>query len=69
MYMGLIVISVVFAGIGWLVSNQLKNKFKKYNQVGLSNGLSGSEIAQKMLEHYGIYDVQITQGQGTLTDH
>ena len=69
MYMGLIVISVIFAGIGWLVSNQLKNKFKKYSQVGLSNGLNGKEIAQKMLEHYGIYDVQITQGQGTLTDH
>jgi Zn-dependent membrane protease YugP len=69
MYMGLMIISAVFAGIGWLVSNQLKNKFKKYSQVRLSNGLSGKEIAQKMLEHYGIYDVQITQGQGTLTDH
>lgn len=69
MMIGLIVISVVFAGIGWLISNQLKNKFKKYSQVGLSNGLSGREIAEKMLAHYGIYDVQITQGQGTLTDH
>lgn len=69
MMMGLIVISIVFAGIGWLISNQLKNKFKKYSQVGLSNRLSGREIAEKMLAHYGIYDVQITQGQGTLTDH
>jgi Zn-dependent membrane protease YugP len=69
MMIGLIVISVVFAGIGWLISNQLKNKFKKYGQVGLSNGLSGREIAEKMLAHYGIYDVQITQGQGMLTDH
>jgi len=63
------VISAVFAGIGWLVSNQLKKKFEKYGQVGLSNGLSGREIAEKMLAHYGIYDVQITQGEGTLTDH
>jgi hypothetical protein len=69
MMIGLIVISVVFAGIGWLISNQLKNKFKKYGQVGLLNGLSGREIAEKMLAYYGIYDVQITQGQGTLTDH
>lgn len=69
MFMGLMVISVVFAGIGWVVQNRLKSKFKKYSQVGLSNGLSGREIAQKMLEHYGIYDVQIVQGQGTLTDH
>lgn len=69
MLMGIMIISAVFAGIGWLVQNQLKNKFKKYSQVGLVNGLSGREIAQKMLEHYGIYDVQIVQGQGTLTDH
>ncbi|MFK7947425.1 MAG: zinc metallopeptidase [Saprospiraceae bacterium] len=67
--MGLMVISVVFAGIGWLVQNRLKSKFKKYSQVGLSNGLNGREIAQKMLEHYGIHDVQIVQGEGTLTDH
>ncbi len=69
MYMGLMIISIVFAGIGWLISNQLKNKFNQYGQVGLSNRLSGQEIAKKMLEHYGIYDVEIVQGQGTLTDH
>jgi Zn-dependent membrane protease YugP len=69
MMIGLMVISAVFAGIGWLVSNQLKNKFKRYGQVGLSNGFTGKEIAEKMLAHYGIHDVQITQGQGTLTDH
>lgn len=63
------IISAVFAGIGWLVQNRLKSKFNQYNQVGLSNGMSGREIAQRMLEHYGIYDVQIVQGQGTLTDH
>lgn len=69
MYMGLMIISVIFAGIGWLVQNQLKSKFRQYNQVGLSNGLSGREIAQKMLEHHGLYDVQIVQVQGTLSDH
>ena len=63
------IISVIFAGIGWLVQNRLKSKFERYNQVSLSNGLSGREIAQKMLAQHGIYDVQIVQGQGTLTDH
>jgi Zn-dependent membrane protease YugP len=69
MFIGLMIISVIFAGIGWLVQNRLKSKFERYNQVSLSNGLSGREIAQKMLAQHGIYDVQIVQGQGTLTDH
>lgn len=56
-------------GISWLVSNRLKGKFKKYSKVGLSNGLSGAEIAQKMLNDNGIHDVRITQVNGQLTDH
>ena len=59
----------VFMLIGMLVSNQLKSKMKKYGKMHIQAGLSGAEIAQKMLQENGINDVQITQGQGFLTDH
>ncbi|MCB0525631.1 MAG: zinc metallopeptidase [Lewinellaceae bacterium] len=65
----LIIISIVFAVIGFIISNVLKSKFKKYSQVGLSNGMSGAEVAAAMLKHSQIYDVQITQVEGQLTDH
>jgi len=66
---GIIVISVVFMVISWLVSNRLKSKFKKYSKVGLSNGMSGAEIAQRMLSDNGIHDVKVTHVEGQLTDH
>ena len=66
---GLIGISMVFGLIGSFVSNRLKSKFAQYSQMPTSSGLSGREIAQRMLEYYNIHDVQITQGQGRLTDH
>lgn len=65
----IIILSFVFMGISWLVSRRLKSKFKQYSKVGLSNGLSGAEIAQKMLTDNGINDVRITQVNGQLTDH
>lgn len=55
--------------VSWLVSNQLKSKFKKYSQVHLRNGMSGAEIAQKMLDDHGIRDVQVISTPGMLTDH
>lgn len=55
--------------IGFLVQNQLRSKFHKYGQVGLSNGMTGYQVATTMLNHYGITDVQILQGEGMLTDH
>ena len=63
------VITMVFAGIGALVSNRLKSKFKQYSRVPMTNGMSGAEVAQRMLTSYGINNVQIVQGQGFLTDH
>lgn len=65
----LIAIGIVFMVIGSLVSGRLKSKFRQYSQIGLSNGLSGEEIARKMLNDNGIYDVKITQVDGQLTDH
>lgn len=53
----------------WLIQWRLRSKFKQYSQVGLSSGLSGAEIAQKMLSDHGIYDVRIISTPGQLTDH
>lgn len=55
--------------VSWLVSNQLKQKFKKYSKTQLRNGMSGKEIAEKMLSDNGIYDVQVISTPGQLTDH
>ncbi len=51
------------------VSNKLKSKFKKYSQVHLRNGLSGKEIAEKMLYDNGVSDVKVISTPGMLTDH
>ncbi|THH37950.1 zinc metallopeptidase [Neolewinella litorea] len=64
-----IIITLIFAGIGGLVSNRLKSKFAHYSQVPMPNGQSGAEVAQRMLDHYNIRDVRIVPGQGMLTDH
>ena len=55
--------------IGFIVQQRLKSKFKKYSEVGLSNGLSGREIAEKMLSDNGIRDVKVISTPGKLTDH
>jgi len=53
----------------WLVSNQLKRKFAKYSKIQLRNGLTGAEIALKMLADHGISDVKVISTAGRLTDH
>lgn len=55
--------------VSWLISNKLKSKFKHYSQVRLRNGMSGAEIAQKMLADHGISDVKVISTPGMLTDH
>jgi len=65
----LLVISLVFMGIGMLVSSRLKSKFATYSQERLSSGLTGKDIAQKMLRDNGIYDVNVVSVSGQLTDH
>lgn len=65
----IMIVSLVFLGISMLVSLVLKNKFKQYSQVPLSSGLSGREIAEKMLRESGIYDVNVTAVEGFLSDH
>lgn len=53
----------------WLVSSKLKSKFAHYSKVHLRNGMSGAEIAEKMLADNGIYDVKVISTPGQLTDH
>lgn len=55
--------------VSWLVSSRLKSKFAYYSQVHLRNGLSGKEIAEKMLHDNGINDVKVISVPGQLTDH
>src|SRR5690606_16592554 len=55
--------------IGATVSATLKRKFKEYGEMPLSEGLSGKEVAERMLRENGIYDVQVTSGHGFLSDH
>ena len=63
----------IIAGLIFLVSiyvsNRLKSKFKKYSKVQLQNGMSGKEIAEKMLLDHGIRGVQVISTPGMLTDH
>lgn len=67
--MGIYLIGFVFMGISWLVSRRLKSKFEQYSKIGLSNRMSGAEIAQKMLSDNGLGNIRITQVDGQLTDH
>ncbi|WP_292009037.1 zinc metallopeptidase [Chryseobacterium sp.] len=55
--------------VSWWVSSRLKSKFEYYSNVHLRNGLSGKEVAEKMLRDNGIHDVQVTSVPGNLTDH
>ena len=65
----LILIVVVFAIAGFVVSSKLKSKFKKYSQTALEANLSGAEIAKLMLADHNIHDVQVVSVEGQLTDH
>ena len=55
--------------VGWAVQSKLKSKFKKYSAIPLSNGMSGKEVAEKMLSDHGITKVKVISTPGKLTDH
>ncbi|MFT3682954.1 MAG: zinc metallopeptidase [Ferruginibacter sp.] len=69
MTLGILAVSVIFMVIGMVVQFRLKSKFKEYSQVPTSSGLSGKEIAEKMLRANGIYDVSVVSVPGFLSDH
>ena len=59
----------IFAGLSMFVGSRLKSKFKTYSKLQLRNGMSGAEIAEKMLSDHGIRDVKVVSVKGSLTDH
>lgn len=63
------IVSLIFVGISMLVSMQLKGKFMRYSKMRLGSGLTGKEVAEKMLKENGIYDVAVTSSNGFLSDH
>ncbi len=69
MTFGIMIVSLIFMGIGMLVQYRLKSKFAEYSKVPTSSGLTGKEIADKMLRDNGIYDVQVVSVDGFLSDH
>ena len=68
MFIGYIIFGV-FALISWMISRNLKSKFERYSQLPIPRGMTGKDVATKMLRDNGIYDVQVVSTNGHLTDH
>ena len=67
--MNIWIIMIAIMVVSIIVQQMLQSRFNKYSQVGLPNGMSGAEVAQKMLHDHGIYDVKVVPTRGMLTDH
>ena len=67
--MNIWIIMIAIMVVSIIVQQMLQSRFNKYSQVGLPNGMSGAEVAQKMLRDHGIYDVKVVPTRGMLTDH
>lgn len=63
------ILFIAIALVSYLVQANLNNKFRKYSRIPLSSGMTGREIAEKMLHDNGIYDVRVISTPGQLTDH
>ncbi len=69
MPLGIIFISILFMVLGMFVQYRLKSKFSTYSKIPTGSGLSGKEIAEKMLHDNGIFDVTVTSVPSFLSDH
>ena len=67
--MNIWIIMIIIMALSFIVQQMLQSRFNKYSQVRLPNGMSGAEVAQKMLHDHGIYDVKVVPTRGMLTDH
>ncbi|MBP8916109.1 MAG: zinc metallopeptidase [Chitinophagales bacterium] len=63
------ILGIVFLIAGFIISSILKRKFKKYSEISVRGGLTGKDIAERMLQENGITDVQVISVAGQLTDH
>ncbi|MDE5955349.1 MAG: zinc metallopeptidase [Bacteroidales bacterium] len=67
--MNIWIIMIIIMVLSFLIQQMLQSRFNKYSKVPLSNGMSGAEVALKMLHDNGIYDVKVVAGRGMLTDN
>ena len=67
--MNIYILMIVIMLVSMLVQHMLQSRFNKYSQVGLPNGMTGADVARKMLADHGIYDVKVVPTNGMLTDH
>ena len=67
--MNIWIIMIIIMVLSFIIQQMLQSRFNKYSKVGLPNGMSGAEVAQKMLHDHGIYDVKVVPTRGMLTDH
>jgi Zn-dependent membrane protease YugP len=68
MFIGYIIFGVV-ALVSWLIQSRLKSKFERYSRIPIPRGMTGKDVAMKMLRDNGIFDVQVISTTGHLTDH
>ncbi|MBQ8811251.1 MAG: zinc metallopeptidase [Bacteroidales bacterium] len=67
--MNIWIIMIIIMALSFIIQQMLQSRFNKYSKVGLPNGMSGAEVAMKMLHDHGIYDVKVVPTNGMLTDH
>ena len=67
--MNIYILMIVIMLVSMLVQHMLQSRFNKYSQVGLPNGMTGADVARKMLADHGSYDVKVVPTNGMLTDH
>ena len=67
--MNIWIIMIAVMVLSFIVQQMLQSRFRKYSQIPTTNGMTGAEVAQKMLNDHGIYDVKVVPTQGMLTDH
>ena len=67
--MNIWIIMIIIMALSLVIQQTLQSRFNKYSKVGLPSGMSGAEVAQKMLRDHGIYDVKVVPASGMLTDH
>ena len=60
---------IIVMVLSLIIQQMLQSRFEKYSKIGTANGMSGAEVAQKMLNDNGIYDVKVVATRGMLTDH
>ena len=67
--MNIWIIMIAVMVLSFIVQQMLQSRFRKYSEIPTTNGMTGAEVAQKMLNDHGIYDVKVVPTQGMLTDH